>query len=140
MTRLRSWLRHFRSDEQGSITPMFVMIVPTLVLIVGLVVDGAGKIQANDQAQMIASGASRSAANALSGQVVLDGGLVIDTQRARQAALDYIAAAGMTGTVTVNGDQIQVTVQTEYTTKFVSAIGITTLPAEATATAQIITQ
>lgn len=140
MTALRRWLRRLRDNEQGSITPMFVVIVPALVLIVGLVVDGAGKVQANDRAQMIASGASRSAANALSGQVVLDGGLVLDTPRARQAALDYISAAGMTGTVNVNGDQIVVTVQTDYATKFVSAIGITTLPAEATATAQIITQ
>ena len=46
----------------------------------------------------------------------------------------------MTGTVTVNGDQIIATVHTDYATNFISAIGITTLPAEATATAQLITQ
>ena len=140
MTLLRRWIQRLRSDERGSITPMFVVFVPALVLIVGLVVDGGGKINANDQAQSIASGATRSAANALASQVVTNGALVLDSQLAQQTALDYIAASGMTGTVTVNGDQIIATVHTDYATNFISAIGITTLPAEATATAQLITQ
>lgn len=140
MNRIRALLRRLRDDERGSITPMFVVFVPALVLVIGLVVDGAGKIQANDNAQAIAAGASRSAANALASQVVTDGGIGLDNTRARNAALDYIDAAGMTGTVNVNGNRITVNVQTTYATKFVTIIGITSLPAEATATAELITQ
>ncbi|MDO8383923.1 MAG: pilus assembly protein TadG-related protein [Microbacterium sp.] len=140
MTTIRQLLRKLRDDERGSITPFFVVFVPALVLIVGLVVDGAGKIQANENAQAIASGASRAAANAVAAQVVSNGGISLDNNRARTAATDYIEASGMTGTVNVVGNRITVSVETSYSTKFVSIIGIATLPAEATATAEIITQ
>lgn len=140
MTTIRRLRRKLRDDERGSITPFFVVLVPALVLIVGLVVDGAGKIQANENAQAIASGASRAAANAVAAQVVSNGGISLDNNRARTAATDYIEASGMTGTVNVAGNRITVSVETSYSTKFVSIIGIATLPAEATATAEIITQ
>ncbi|ALJ22370.1 pilus assembly protein TadG-related protein [Microbacterium sp. No. 7] len=140
MTTIRQLLRKLRDEERGSITPFFVVFVPALVLIVGLVVDGAGKIQANENAQAIASGASRAAANAVAAQVVSNGGISLDNNRARTAATDYIEASGMTGTVNVVGNRITVSVETSYSTKFVSIIGIATLPAEATATAEIITQ
>lgn len=140
MHTIRQLLRKLRDDERGSMTPFFVVFVPALVLIVGLVVDGAGKIQANENAQAIASGASRAAANAVASQVVVNGGISLDNNRARIAATDYIEASGMTGTVTVTGTRISVTVETNYSTKFVSIIGIATLPAEASATAEIITQ
>lgn len=140
MTTIRRLLRKLRDDERGSITPFFVVFVPALLLIVGLVVDGAGKIQANENAQAIASGASRAAANAVAAQVVSNGGISLDNTRARTAATDYIEASGMTGTVNVAGNRITVSVETSYSTKFVSIIGIATLPAEATATAEIITQ
>ena len=140
MTTFRRLLRKIRDEERGSITPFFVVFVPALVLIVGLVVDGAGKIQANENAQAIASGASRAAANAVAAQVVSNGGISLDNNRARTAAADYIEASGMTGTVNVAGDRITVSVETSYSTKFVSIIGIASLPAQATATAEIITQ
>ncbi|PZT98879.1 MAG: hypothetical protein DI630_18270 [Gordonia sp. (in: high G+C Gram-positive bacteria)] len=140
MTIIRRLLRKLRDDERGFITPFFVVFVPALVLIVGLVVDGAGKIQANENAQAIASGASRAAANAVAAQVVSNGGISLDNNRARTAATDYIEASGMTGTVNVVGDRITVSVETSYSTKFVSIIGIASLPAQATATAEIITQ
>lgn len=140
MKTIRRILRRFRNDEHGSITPMFVVFVPTLVLVIGLVIDGAGKIQANENAQAIASGASRVAANAVASEIITNGGIRLDSHRAQIAATDYIEAAGMTGTVTVTGDEIRVTVKTSYETKFISIIGINSLPAEASATAEIITQ
>lgn len=140
MRTIRRVLAKLRNDEQGSITPLFVVFVPALILVIGLVVDGAGKIQANENAQAIASGASRAAANAVASEVIVNGGLSLDNHRAQIAARDYIEAAGMTGGVTVTGNEIQVTVETTYATKFISIVGVTTLPAEASATAEIITQ
>lgn len=140
MNTIRRLLRKLRNDERGSITPMFVVFVPVLVLVIGLVVDGAGKIQANENAQAVASGASRAAANAVASEVIVNGSLSLDSHRAQIAARDYIAAANMTGTVTVTGNEIHVTVGTYYGTKFLSIVGVTALPAEASATAEIITQ
>lgn len=140
MRSIRNLIRRFRRDEDGSMTPAFLIMVPLFVILVGLVVDGAGKIQANDNTTAIASGASRAAANAVAAGVITDGGVNLDLNRARTTALDYIAAAGMTGTVTVNADEITVSVQTVYDTHFLSIIGVETLPASATATAQLITQ
>lgn len=140
MKTIRQLLHKLRDDDRGSITPFFVVFVPTLIVLVGLVVDGAGKIQANENAQAIASGASRAAANAIAAGVVTNGGLALDNNRARVAATDYIEASGMRGTVNVAGNRISVTVETSYSTKFVSIIGIPSLPAEASATAELITQ
>ncbi len=86
MITIRRLLRKLRDDERGSITPFFVVFVPALVLIVGLVVDGAGKVQANQQAYSTADGAARAAANAVSGQAIIDGTTAIDSNRARNAA------------------------------------------------------
>jgi len=140
MNTIRRLLARLRDDERGSITPMFVVFVPALVLVIGLVVDGAGKIQANDRAQAIAAGASRSAANAVASQVIINGSLSLDTHGAQTTALDYINVAGATGSVNVTPTRITVTVQTEYTTRFLSILGINSLPAEAVATAELITQ
>jgi Flp pilus assembly protein TadG len=140
MRAIRRFVRRFRRDENGSITPAFLIMVPILVILVGLVVDGAGKIQGNDNAAAIAAGASRAAANSIAAGVITDGGISLDLTRAQTTALDYINAAGMTGTVTVGADLITVHVDTVYDTHFLSIIGIESLPASATATAQIITQ
>ena len=140
MRTIRRFLSKLRNDERGSITPMFVVFVPALVLVIGLVVDGAGKIQANENAQAIASGASRAAANAVASEIITNGGISLDNHRAQLAAIDYIETAGMTGTVTVTGNEIRVTVKTSYETKFISIVGVNSLPAEANATAEIITQ
>ena len=140
MRSIRNLIHRFRRDEDGSMTPAFLIMVPLFVILVGLVVDGAGKIQANDNTTAIASGASRAAANAVAAGVITDGGVNLDLNRARTTALDYIAAAGMTGTVTVNANEITVSVETVYDTHFLSIIGVETLPASATATAQLITQ
>ncbi|KDA06948.1 hypothetical protein DC31_00195 [Microbacterium sp. CH12i] len=140
MNTIRRIIHKLHNDEHGSITPMFVVFVPVLVLVIGLVVDGAGKIQANENAQAIASGASRAAANAVASEVIANGGISLDNHRARIAAIDYIETSGMTGAVTVTGNEIRVTVKTSYDTKFISIVGVTRLPAEASATAEIITQ
>lgn len=140
MNLIRRMLSRFHDDERGSITPALIVLVPALVLVIGLVVDGGGKVQENNRAQAIASGASRAAANSLGSQVISNGTLTLNTFGARRTAEDYIAAAGMRGNVDVVGDRIIVTVNTEYDTKIVSVVGITTIPVHATATAQIITQ
>ncbi|MGG1910526.1 pilus assembly protein TadG-related protein, partial [Microbacterium sp. NRRL B-14842] len=100
--RLRAKFR----DDKGVATIYFVIMTVAFLAIVGLVVDGAGKVQANQQAYTTAASAARAAANAVSGQAISDGTTAIDSSRAVSAANGYLAAAGVGGSVAVSGDRI----------------------------------
>lgn len=141
MNTIRRVIAKLRGQgERGSAASAMLVIVPTLIVVIGLVVDGAGKIQANERADQVAASAARAATNAISGDTVMIGSLSLNATKAQQTAQDYIAAAGMTGTVTVAGQVVSVEVKTTYTTRFISLIGIGTLPGTGEASAQLITQ
>lgn len=135
MTRRKPTSPH----ERGALSNYVVVIAIALVAVTGLVVDGAGKIQAATDAQHVAASAARAATNQLDGSVIDGGSIRLDPYAARTAAEDYIAAAGMAGTATVRNGEITVTVQATYPTRFLSIIGIDTLTADGYATAQLIT-
>lgn len=130
--KLRDKLR----DDKGVATIYFIIMTVGFLAIVGLVVDGAGKVQANQQAYSTAASAARAAANAVSGQAIIDGTTAIDSSRAVNAANSYLSAAGVPGSVAVNGDRITVTVNTDYSATFLPV----PFPVQATATAELITQ
>ena len=123
-------------DDKGVATIYFVIMTVAFLAIVGLVVDGAGKVQANQQAYTTAASAARAAANAVSGQAIIAGTTAIDSNRAVSAANGYLAAAGVGGSVAVSGDRITVTVDTDYSATFLPV----PFPVQATATAELITQ
>ena len=122
--------------ESGMVTAFVVIFTLALVLMAGLVLDGglalAAKVQAIDDAQA----AARAGAQAIdiptyraSGQITLD---------PAQAAADaerYLAAAGHTGTVSVNGKQVTVTVTITEPTQILSLAGINHLTETGTGTA-----
>ena len=130
--------RHARlgDAESGMVTAFVVIFTLALVLMAGLVLDGglalAAKVQAIDDAQA----AARAGAQAIdiptyraSGQITLD---------PAQAAADakrYLAAAGHTGTVSVNGEQVTVTVTITQPTQILSLAGIDHLTETGTGTA-----
>ena len=140
MKKLRQILEQLRNDERGSVSVIFLACVVVLVVVVGLVVDSSGKYQSSQSAQMTASSAARAGTNALAGQAVGDGTLALNSSAAQAAAQNYLTAAGVTGNVTVVGDTITVSVEDTYTTRFLSLIGVNSLPVGATSSAQIITQ
>lgn len=139
MTLLRK-IRTLLRDDTGAAAVAFVMIVVSLIVVIGLVVDSSGKYQLAEQAQEVANSAARSATNAISGETVATGSLELDTQMATQAAQSYLDASGMTGSVEVQGTVVSVTTHTTYSTKFLDIIGITSLPANGSASAELITQ
>ncbi|MBS1673048.1 MAG: hypothetical protein JSS74_03695 [Actinobacteria bacterium] len=63
MNRLRRWMREH--PEEGSLSAYFVLLAVVLMGVVGLVVDSSGKYREVEHAQLVASGASRSAVNAV---------------------------------------------------------------------------
>lgn len=125
-------------SERGSTALFLILTVVSLVLIIGLVVDGGGKVQAATNAQQTAASAARAAANSIGAGTMVGQSLAVDSYKAEEAASDYIAASGMEGTVAVDGFTVTVTTSTNYTTRFLSLIGITQLPVDGQATAQLI--
>lgn len=129
-------LRAKLHEDKGVATIYFVIMTVAFLAIVGLVVDGAGKVQANQQAYNTADSAARAAANAVSGQAIINSTTAIDSSRAVTAANSYLSAAGVGGTVSVSGNRITVVVTTDYSPAFIPLA----FPIEATATAELITQ
>ena len=122
--------------ESGMVTAFVVIFTLALVLMAGLVLDGglalAAKVQAVDDAQA----AARAGAQAIdiptyraSGQITLD------PAQATADAERYLAAAGRTGTVSVSGEQVTVTVTITQPTQILDLAGIDHLTETGTGTA-----
>ncbi|WP_316309528.1 pilus assembly protein TadG-related protein [Clavibacter michiganensis] len=124
--------------ERGNLTLALIILTVGIMLMIGLVVDGAGKIQAGERANQLASSAARVAANSLTGKAITTGSLELDGIAARNAAQNYLAAAGVNGTAFVVNNTVTVTVKDEYDTVFLSIIGIDTLTGQGTASARLI--
>lgn len=141
MTR-RSLLPTRRPDDEGRIALLVIVLMVAVLAMIGLSVDGGGKIRALERADNLASEAARAAGQAIYAPQAIEGGdKVVDPAAAVAAAQNYLAAAGVTGTVTVAADRkhITVTVAIGYNTVFLGLIGIETLTATRHATAVLLT-
>ncbi len=99
-----------RSDS-GKVTIFFTIIATSWVAMLGLVVVGGGRIRAYQRADNVAAEAARTAGSAIEpGSAISGEAKVIDPARATAAALDYLSAAGATGSVTVSADRTHLTV------------------------------
>jgi hypothetical protein len=125
--------RH-RRDEQGSTTGMVVVLGLALMLVAGLVIDGGYTLGARREAMNQAEQAARAGSDALSEGSLRDGTVRVDPARAAAAATAYLAQIGAHGRVSVNGDEVTVTVTSRQDTVILSIVGIGSLPVEATAT------
>lgn len=118
------------------VTAFVVVIVMALVLAAGLVLDGglalAAKVQAIDDAQA----AARAGAQAIDLPTYrATGQITLDTATASTDAEQSLATAGQTGTVSVNGDVVTVTVTVTQQTQILGLIGIDALHETATGSA-----
>jgi predicted transcriptional regulator len=104
-------------------------------VIVGLVVDGGGKVRATQEADAIAREAARAAGQELARDSQAQGSRVVtlNTTAARAAARDYLAAAGATGSVSVQDATITVTATVAYKPVFLTALGPMVVTGTATA-------
>jgi hypothetical protein len=119
-------------------TPMIVVFAIALMVIAGIAVDGAGKTQTVQQSLTIAEGAARAGTNAATGNAVNGDAFTLSSVAAANAANNYIATSGATGDAIVRDNQVIVTVKMTYTTKILGIIGISTLPAQASAAARLV--
>lgn len=128
--------------DDGSLTPMVVVFATAIFLMIGLSVDGGGRMRTIERADSIAAEAARAGGQAINIPEAVTGQAdVVDPAKAVAAAKTYLATAGATGTVTVSpdGHQIAVTVHLTYRPVFLGALGFGSWTEEGTATAQLLT-
>ncbi|MFC4004937.1 hypothetical protein ACFS2C_23475 [Prauserella oleivorans] len=112
---------------------LIAVLVPALLFMLALVVDGAGQLRATARADAIAAEAARAAQTALDTRGAT---VVVDPAAAVAAAHSYLSAAGENGEVSVIGPR---TVRVTVTIAAPAAIGLiqSTHHATGTATAEL---
>ena len=127
-----------RTDrERGSLTAFVVVLAATFIVLSGLIYDAGLAMAAKTSTITEAQQAARTAAQALNPQDLRDGILTTTPGQAETEAEAYLTAAGDTGTVQVEGDQITVTVVHHQSTAILGLIGISQITVTGTATTQI---
>lgn len=117
--------RRRRVDSQrGNVVLFALVIVFALMICVGFVVDGGGRIAALQRADSIAREAARFAGQAMTPEALRGTSTKVDPHAGRAAAQRYLAAANVTGTVTIQGDTVHVTTRVTYDPVFLGIIGI----------------
>jgi Flp pilus assembly protein TadG len=128
-------------NERGSASIWAILVIAgAFTFLLGLVVDGGRVIDARIAASRAAAQSARVGADALSSASVRNGNNAIDVDAAKARAQKYLHDAGMTGTISVTGQTVSVTVTGSSETQILGVIGITSFPIEETETAQAITE
>lgn len=129
-----SWIRTRLRADRGDSSLLIIMLAAAVIIAIGIVVDGGGKLRANDTAEYAAQQAARAAGQQINVAAVRDGARPgMSTNAAVAAAQNTLAASGVTGWVSVNGDEVTVTAQTTYKAKILVFLGERNSTATATA-------
>ncbi|WP_332757339.1 hypothetical protein [Streptomyces sp. MT206] len=130
MRTVEAWWNSRRGEDRGGIAVYTAIVTIALLGIIGLALDGAGKLRATERADAVAMEAARAAGQAIDpAQAVTGSGLRADPEAAAAAARAYLARAGTQGSVSLSpdGTQLTVTVSDTYATKFLSVAGISSM-------------
>ena len=86
-------------DECGSVSVLVAVLVPSLLLVLALVVDGTDRLRLQERADAVAAEAARAGATTIDtrGSTV-----TLDRAAALQAAQSALAATGHTGATTID--------------------------------------
>lgn len=125
-------------DDSGSATVWMIGVVVCAFLMLALVLDGGVMLRARSNAYAAASAAARAGAQQLDPIAAVDGVAVLDPVAAQRAAVDYLTAEGLTGTVTISGDTVTVYVTSTVSLQLATALGVDATTFHATASAQAI--
>ncbi len=111
--------------DQGSVSLLLVVAVFSLLIAVGLVVDGGQKLRSSQRASDAAGEAARAAVLSIEpGSTIRGQRPQVDQGAARRAAEDYLQRAGVSGSVTVGDGRVQVRTTSSFTPSFLSIIGL----------------
>jgi Flp pilus assembly protein TadG len=139
LTRLRRGIAWAAAEaERGAVMFWVIPVMLGVIAMAGLVVDGGTAIAARQHAADLAQQAARAGADALapvSLHAAEPSQLTADPGAAMTAADKILAAGGVAGTVTVDGDAVTVSVTVHQQTQILSAFGLTAVSGSATSTA-----
>jgi hypothetical protein len=129
--------RRLREDQNGQVTAFVVILVMAVLLFSGLVLDGGLALAAKVRAIGEAQEAARSGAQEIDLVAYrADGTLRLMPQQASTAAHNYLTAAGHTGTVSIVGNTVTVSVRIHQPTQLLGLIGIGSITVTGTGKAQ----
>jgi len=122
--------------EAGMVTAFVVIFTVALLVMAGLVLDGGLALSAKVRAIDDAQAAARAGAQAINIPLYrATGQVTLNPTEASADAEQYLAQAGQSGTVTVNGDQVTVTITVTQRTQLLSLAGIDHLSVSGSGTA-----
>jgi len=127
--------------ERGGVTVFVAVCVVALLGIIGIAIDGGGKMRATERADHIAGEAARAGGQAIDPAKAISGeAVIVDPQDAVAAAQAYLSSVGATGTVSVSGEgrTLTVNVSGSYATRFLPVVGIGSMPVTGHGTATLL--
>lgn len=136
-------LRRALTADDGRIALLVVIMAFGVLAMIGLAVDGGGKMRSLQRADNIAAEAARTAGQAIDlDQAATGGAKVVDPVKGIADARRYLTAAGVTGTVSLSGDRrrIDVSVTIHYDTKILGMLGYGQLTVTGTSSALLISR
>ena len=111
--------------EDGIFTLFTALIAAAFLILAGLAVDAGYVLAARRRAIDEANGAARAGAEALAPSAYrTSGDLVLDPDAAAAAAQSFLAATGHSGSVSVDGNQVLVTLNFDQPMSLLRIIGI----------------
>lgn len=126
--------RSKRHDERGSTTILIAALGLALLMAAGLAVDGGRKLGALSEARNIADNAARAGAQMVDADTYRATGTpILDPAAAVARSNDYLARHGHSGTVTVDGATVTVTVTIQVPTRFLPGPFVVSATESATA-------
>src|SRR6266545_1132028 len=133
--RRRLRLPPCRGDD--GLATVWMVFTVFLVVILAAVIFGGGVIfAARTHGYDLAQQAARAGAQQIDAATYRTSGVLrLDPARAATAARQFLAAAGATGTVTVNAARITVTATSHQPTPMLASFGVTTVTVTSTASA-----
>jgi hypothetical protein len=134
----RFW--HPRSEDEGSILIVLPVIALGLFMMIGLIIDGAGRVKALQRAHTVAAQAARQAGQQIDGGALqLDGKTKVNATASVSKAKSFLSQSGMDGDVEMNtaGTRVTVTATDQYRPIFLSFFGFGAVDVTGTAQAQL---
>ena len=120
--------------ERGSTSIAAAILVPAVIVMLGLVYDGNGKVAAAREANAAAVAAARAGGDASTAKVAAGSS---PGRSAASAARRSLAAQGVSGSVSVSGRTLTVRATETYQTVFLQIVGIGQLQGHGEATARV---
>ena len=134
--RWSHWWRTWRRADDGRATAFVVVLTTGILALAGLTLDGglalSAKVKANGQAEA----AARAGAQAIDLSAYRSTStLQLVPVQAVADAQSYLATVGASGTVSVSGDTVTVTITASQNTQLLGMVGISSLTVHGTGSA-----